>query len=159
MESGVGLSIEPKGASGRDLVLRLGAGRYDCHLEPDEAVFDRGSRYDTRMYMLDRWVEQVERLRDGGGGTAMSPYAFHDQGTGWLRVTSPDGRTAEVQAGWSETALFAIDPGTFAVGGEGAIVHDFAPIRNARIVRPLDDLLDAVTASRALLAAYGDLER
>jgi hypothetical protein len=152
----VGLSIEPDDEAGKRLVLKVGVSRHVSVLEPDEVVFDQGGRYSTRMYMLDRWVEHLERLDAADGGIVMLPYYFADQCTAWLRIVSPDGVVAEVQAGWSLLSEFEFDAETFA--GEGITVADFEPIPNARIVRPLEDVIEAVVLSRKHLSQLRDLQ-
>ncbi|MCG5465494.1 hypothetical protein MED01_003777 [Micromonospora sp. MED01] len=152
----IGLSIEAGGASEpARFILLLGTSRHECVLEPDEVVFDVGGPHSTRMYMLEQWIAHLHGLRTTRGGTLMLPYHFADQCSAWLRVTSPDGVTAEVQAGWSLLSEFGFDQKKFA--GEGMLIKDFDPIPNARILRPLDDIIRAVTISRDHVAELRDL--
>ncbi|MFY1615755.1 hypothetical protein [Micromonospora sp. WMMD736] len=152
----IGLSIEAGGRSEpARFVLLLGTSRHECVLQPDEVVFDVGGRHRTRMYMLDRWIAHLHRLSTTGGGAVMLPYHFADQCSAWLRVTSPDGVSAEVQAGWSDLSEFGFDPETFV--GEGMFIEDFRPIPDARISGPLDDIIRAVAISRDQVAELHDL--
>jgi hypothetical protein len=95
--------------------------------------------------MLGKWLVQLEKLRTHGG-MVMLPYNFADQCTAWLRVSSPDGVHAELQAGWSILGQFHFSPSEFAAVGNA--VTDFEPICNARARATLDDLIVVVTVLR-----------
>ncbi|MGY0004358.1 hypothetical protein [Micromonospora sp. I033] len=56
----------------------------------------------------------------------------------------------EVQAGWSYLGQYDFD--TSDVMAVGRSLSDFEPVPNARIVRPLADIVGAVRASRDDLA-------
>ncbi|MFD6940291.1 hypothetical protein ACFWAP_29590 [Streptomyces goshikiensis] len=65
---------------------------------------------------MAQWATQVEGLRRVGG-TAYLPYDFSDQCTAWLRVSSRDGETVEVQAGWSLIEAWGIEPSNYLATG------------------------------------------
>ncbi|NYF59932.1 hypothetical protein [Micromonospora purpureochromogenes] len=101
--------------------------------------------------MLDRWVAELKRLA-AGGGPVMLPFDFSDECTGWLRVGRSRDDLVEVQAGWSRPGQYDFNPSQFvAVGGS---LSDFEPVRNARIERPLTDVIAAVTACRDRLTDH-----
>lgn len=152
----VGLSIEPTDGTGRDLVLKLGTASNHCELWPDIRIFDEWDAPSVRVSMMGRWLAHLERLRASGGGVVMLPYGFYDQCTSWLRVSSPDGVDAEVQAGWSDLTEFEFDVEAFA--GRGMAVDDFDPVRNAVIDRPLVVLIHVLRLLRDELALTGHEE-
>ncbi|MFF4100537.1 hypothetical protein [Streptomyces sp. NPDC001903] len=87
-----------------DLRLSIADHRHVCdsyYLAIDQSPMAAGAGLGARLgRLLEQWNEQVGGLT-GSGGTVHLPYDFSDQCTAWLRVSSPDGRTALVQAGWS----------------------------------------------------------
>ncbi|MFB7183313.1 hypothetical protein ACFCYI_37100 [Streptomyces sp. NPDC056257] len=103
--------------------------------------------------LLEQWSTQVDGLR-GVGGTAFLPYDFSDQCTAWLRVSSADGRAAEVQAGWSGIPGWDVNP--FDYVPEARDVSDFKPLPEARITCPPSDLAARINANRIALAGTGD---
>ncbi|MDX2650538.1 hypothetical protein PV341_44735, partial [Streptomyces sp. PA03-1a] len=89
-----------------DLRLHIGGHRHTC----DSYYLTLESRHlgANLTRLLEQWIEQVNELRDAGG-TAYLPYDFSDQCTAWLRVSSTDGDTAVVQAGWSLIEAWGIE--------------------------------------------------
>lgn len=86
-----------------DLRLRIGSYQHRCdsyYFTLDDSPLVPGSLGLRLSRLLEQWSSQVASLR-GEGGTVYLPYDFSDQCTAWLRVSSSDGQTAEVQAGWS----------------------------------------------------------
>ncbi|MDQ8706657.1 hypothetical protein RCO28_29905 [Streptomyces sp. LHD-70] len=146
--------ISPEGDH-RDLRLHIGAHRHTCdsyYLAIDEsptAVQHLGSGL---ARLLDQWMEQVDELR-GTGGIAYLPYDFSDQCTAWLRVSSADGGTADVQAGWSLVEGYGFDPSNYRATAPE--ITDFEPISNAQIACSLEDLSSCLVANRDALAATG----
>ncbi|MFD7947563.1 hypothetical protein [Streptomyces sp. NPDC059744] len=102
--------------------------------------------------LLEQWSSQVASLRDGGG-TVYLPYDFSDQRTAWLRVSSSDGQTAELQAGWSLIEGCGIYPSAYL--STAPAVADFDPIAGAQAVYSLMDLAARIDANRATLEATG----
>lgn len=144
----VGLSIEPGDQSSQVLVLKLGTSRFECVLELDDPGFavDGDSGYLGPVYTLDCWISELERLSAGGGPVVLLPFNFSDQCTGWLRVALVHERVVEVQAGWSEVGQYELGtPDPIIASGR---IRDFEPVSNARIVRPLADIVAAVVAVR-----------
>ncbi|MFE4650499.1 hypothetical protein [Streptomyces sp. NPDC056707] len=88
-----------------------------------------------------------------GGGTVYLPYDFSDQCTAWLRVSSSDGQTAEVQAGWSLIEGWGIYPSDYL--SPARVVADFDPISGAQVVCSLIDLAARIDANRTTLEATG----
>ncbi|MDX2812179.1 hypothetical protein PV410_06370 [Streptomyces sp. PA03-5A] len=95
--------------------------------------------------LLEQWIEQVNELRDAGG-TAYLPYDFSDQCTAWLRVSSTDGDTAVVQAGWSLIEAWGIETSDYRATAPD--ITDFKPIANAQIECSLDDLATRIAINR-----------
>ncbi|MEU7018667.1 hypothetical protein [Streptomyces sp. NPDC046385] len=124
----------------RNLCLRLGAYRHVCdsyYLDIDESPTASPDLGAALARLLDQWRSQAEELREKGG-TAYLPYDFSDQCTAWLRVSSTDGRNAEVQAGWSLLEGYRIVPSDYVATSPE--ITDFDPIVNARIECSLSDL-------------------
>ncbi|WP_307714990.1 hypothetical protein [Streptomyces sp. V4I23] len=139
----------------RDLRLRIGSYRHSCdsyYLAIDESPTAARSLGANLARLLEQWSTQVDALK-GTGGTAYLPYDFSDQCTAWLRVSSVDGRTAEVQAGWSSIEGWGIEPSNYVATAPE--VTDFAPISNARIECALTDLTACFGSNRDALAASG----
>ncbi len=147
----IGLSIEPADESPGSLVLKLGVSRFDCILVLDHPDFtDYGGHLDA-VHTLDCWLSVLERLSDGGGPVVLLPFNFSDQCTGWLRVRWAHDHIVEVQAGWSKVSQYDLVPSDLTAAGNR--IFDFEPVRNARIERPLADVIAAVTAVREILGA------
>jgi hypothetical protein len=145
----VGLTIEPDVEHPHRLVLKLGTSRFGCSLELDHPDFAiNGGHLDAR-YTLDCWLCTLDRLAGGGGPVVLLPFAFYDQCSGWLRVALTRDRLVEVQAGWSAAADYELEPGDLVAAHRR--IFDFAPVTNARIVRPLADIVASVQAARATL--------
>ncbi|MFF2789466.1 hypothetical protein ACFVT6_22365 [Streptomyces sp. NPDC058049] len=68
-------------------------------------------------------------------------------------MTSLDGETAEVQAGWSRIEAWGIEPSNYLATAPE--VTDFDPINRARIACSLDDLTACITANGIALEATG----
>ncbi len=66
-----------------------------------------------------------------------------------IESQGPFQQRLEVQAGWSVIGQYALTPANLRT--PGSRVFDFDPVRNARIERPLADIVAAVTAARAAL--------
>ncbi|MFD4140305.1 hypothetical protein [Streptomyces sp. NPDC058572] len=136
-----------------DLRMDIGAHRHACdsyYLVIDQSASRHLGANLARL--LEQWMEQVDELRDAGG-TAYLPYDFSDQCTAWLRVSSTDGRTAEVQAGWSLVEAWRIKPSNYRATAPE--ITDFDPIANAQIECSLDDLAACIAGNRDALAASG----
>jgi hypothetical protein len=84
-----------------------------------------------------------------GRGTVFLPFDFSDQCTAWLRVSSANGRSAEVSAGWSSVEGWAVMPSDF--GSFANAVDDFAPIAGASVDTGMDDLVVAIATTRDAL--------
>ena len=135
-----------------DLMLRLGTYRHVCdsyYLAIDESAQTDQNVADSLVRLLDQWDEHLQRLRLTGG-TVLLPFDFSDQCTAWLRVSSPDGGRATVEAGWSSIEGWSFYPSDFAE--TAARVHDFKPVVNASVECDLGDLIAAVTQNRESLA-------
>ena len=141
----VGLWVEVTDEARGELILKLGTSRFDCILVPDLGNFGERSRHPGPAHTLDRWIAELERLHVGRG-PAMLPFNFSDQCTGWLRVTPTHEGLVDVQAGWSSLGQYDFDTSDFLTAGRS--LPDFRPVRNARIERPLVDVIAAVTACR-----------
>ncbi|MFI1716271.1 hypothetical protein [Streptomyces litmocidini] len=142
MTTSIALSLDQLTEKGihRNLRLRLGAYRHVCdsyYLDIDESPTASPDLGTALVHLLEQWRSQVEQLRETGG-TAYLPYDFSDQCTAWLRVSSTDGRDAEVQAGWSLVEGYRIVPSDYAATSPE--ITDFDPIVNARIECSLNDL-------------------
>ncbi|MET9960969.1 hypothetical protein ABZ128_18265 [Streptomyces sp. NPDC006326] len=146
--------ISSRGAH-NDLRLSIGTHRHVCdsyYFAIDQSPTAAGAGLGTKMgRLLEQWNEQVAELV-GSGGIAYLPYDFSDQCTAWLRVSSPDGQTALVQAGWSRIEAWGIEPSDYADTPE---VTDFAPIDGAGIECSLLDLTACIEANRAASVATG----
>ncbi|MDP4509628.1 hypothetical protein [Nonomuraea turcica] len=139
-----------------DLILRLGTYRHVCdsyYLAIDESAQAGQDVADGLVRLLDQWDEHLQRVR-ATGGTVFLPFDFSDQCTAWLRVSSPDGSQATVQAGWSSIEGWSFSPSDFAE--TAARVHDFKPVINASVECDLDDLIAAVAQNQDLLALRGN---
>ncbi|WP_250006805.1 hypothetical protein [Actinoplanes sp. M2I2] len=145
-----GLTIEPDKASPYDLVLKLGTSRFECILELDHPDFVIGGGDLDATFTLDCWLSQLDRLSSGDGPVALLPFNFSDQCTGWLRVRPARDGFVEVQAGWSNVSQYDLGPSDLTAAG--LRILDFEPVRNARIERPLDDLVAAVATLRESFA-------
>ncbi|MEV8530836.1 hypothetical protein [Streptomyces sp. NPDC051211] len=138
-----------------DLRLRIGSHRHTCdsyYLAIDGSPEAPGGMGPRLARLLEQWHAQILGLKDAGG-TVYLPYDFSDQCTAWLRVTSADGRTAEVQAGWSLIEAWGIEPANYLATAPE--VADFDPIAAARIECSLTELATRIAANRATLAATG----
>ncbi|MEJ8644534.1 hypothetical protein WKI68_30960 [Streptomyces sp. MS1.HAVA.3] len=138
-----------------DLRLTLGLYRHKCdsyYLAIDESPTAARQLGQNLARLLDQWFEQVDGLKVAGG-VAYLPYDFSDQCTAWLRVSSGDGRTAEVQAGWSLIEAWGIAPSNYTATAPE--VTDFDPIADARIECSLADLAATIAMNRTALAATG----
>lgn len=105
--------VRTRGAH-NDLRLRIGPHRQKCdsyYFAIDDSPQAPGGLGPRLARLLDQWITQVARLTDGGG-TAYLPYDFSDQCRAWLRVSSADGQSAEVQAGWSLREAWESHPPT-----------------------------------------------
>ncbi|MEU7599920.1 hypothetical protein [Streptomyces sp. NPDC041003] len=146
--------VRTKGDHG-DLRLRIGAYKHTCdsyYFGLDDSPVVPGGLGARLARLLEQWATQLEGL-SGAGGTAYLPYDFSDQCTAWLRVTSHDGETAEVQAGWSLIEAWGIEPSNYRATAPE--VTDFDPITGARIACSLDDLTAHITANASTLKATG----
>jgi hypothetical protein len=144
----VGLWVEVTDEARVLMVLKLGTSRFECILVPDEPDSAAGGQRGP-AYTLDRWLAELGRL-EAGRDRVMLPFNFSDQCTGWLRVTPSRDGLVEVQAGWSYLGQYDFD--TSDVMAVGRSLSDFEPVPNARIERPLVDIVGAVRASRDDLA-------
>ncbi|MFI6646955.1 hypothetical protein ACIBI8_04900 [Streptomyces sp. NPDC050529] len=136
-----------------DLLLRLGVYRHACdsyYFANDESAQAGQDIADGLARLLDQWGEHLRQLRPTGG-TVFMPFDFSDQCTAWLRVSSPSGSRATIQAGWSSIEGWSFYPSDFAEAA--ARVHDFEPVVNASVECDLDDLIAAVAQNRHSLAA------
>lgn len=145
----VGLWVELTDEARGDMVLKLGTSRFECILVPDVESFAARSRYLDPAHTLDRWLAELKRL-EAGGGAVMLPFNFSDQCTGWLWVGPSRDGLVEVQAGWSMLGQYDFDTSEFVTVGRA--LPDFTPVINARIERPLPDIITAVAACRDELA-------
>ncbi|MFJ9058964.1 hypothetical protein [Streptomyces sp. NPDC102409] len=146
--------VRTKG-SHNDLRLRVGSYQHRCdsyYFALDDAPMVPGGLGLRLSRLLEQWSSQVASLRDGGG-TVYLPYDFSDQCTAWLRVTSADGETAEVQAGWTSIEAWGIYPSDYLATAPA--VTDFDPISGAQVECSLNDLAARIDANRATLEATG----
>jgi hypothetical protein len=140
-----GLSRITDRSVGGDTLLKLGVYR-----QSGDAAYLLGidsPRAETTLEqdlaaLLEQWVQQLEGLTEGD--TTFLPFSFSDQCTAWLRVSSPDGRRALVQAGWSSLEGWKIDPSVYA----RETLDDFDPIVNAAIECDLSDLITTIRENR-----------
>ncbi|MEU6893921.1 hypothetical protein ABZ934_19365 [Streptomyces sp. NPDC046557] len=138
-----------------DLRLRLGSYRHTCdsyYFALDDGPAVAGGLGPRLAQLVGQWAAHVARLEELGG-VAHLPYDFSDQCTAWLRVSSGDGRNAEVQAGWSPIEGWAITPSDYLATAPG--VTDFEPINGARVECSLAELTARLDAIRTALAATG----
>ncbi|MER7534723.1 hypothetical protein ABTX77_08010 [Streptomyces sp. NPDC097704] len=136
-----------------DLCLHLGAYSHTCdsyYLAIDESPTASESLGADLARLLEQWRDQVEALK-GTGGTAYLPYDFSDQCTAWLRVTSADGRDAEVTAGWSLVEGWSINPSDYVATAPE--ITDFKPLPDAQIECSLDDLSQCIALNAKAHAA------
>ncbi|MFG2991283.1 hypothetical protein ACGFZK_18695 [Streptomyces sp. NPDC048257] len=146
--------VRTKG-SHNDLRLRLGSYRHTCdsyYLAIDNSPTAFGGLGPRLSRLLEQWAAQVEALT-GTGGTAYLPYDFSDQCTAWLRVSSSDGRGAEVHAGWSRIEAWGLTPSDYLATAPR--VQDFAPIPGAHIHCSLSALAAHINTTRPTLTATG----
>ncbi|MFE6273180.1 hypothetical protein ACFVQ9_30825 [Streptomyces goshikiensis] len=68
-------------------------------------------------------------------------------------MSSRDGETVEVQAGWSLIEAWGIEPSNYLATAPE--VSDFDPIAGARISCSLDDLTACISANGIALEATG----
>ncbi|MGW2352790.1 hypothetical protein [Actinacidiphila glaucinigra] len=134
--------LAKKGAH-NDLRLHIGGHRHTC--DSYYLVLDSRHLGANLVRLLAQWIEQVDELK-GTGGTAYLPYDFSDQCTAWLRVSSADGHTAAVQAGWSLVGAWGIEPSDYQATAPD--ITDFEPIANAQIECSLDDLATCIAINR-----------
>lgn len=146
----MGLSIEPKWGSPWSLELKLGTSRFECNLEFDYPDYDISGGFLTGDHTLGIWLDQLEKLSVGRGPVVLLPFDFADQCTAWLRVAQLLDGLVEVQAGWSLVGQYSLEPKDLRAPEKR--IHDFEPVPNARIVRPLADIIAAVVAAREALA-------
>jgi hypothetical protein len=135
--------------------LQIGTHRHRCdsyYLAIDESPTALRHLGASLARLLDQWIEQVDELRDAGG-VAYLPYDFSDQCTAWLRVSSADGRTADIQAGWSLVEAWGIEPSNYRATAPA--ITDFDPIPSAQIECSLGDLSRCLVANQDALAATG----
>ncbi|MER6551496.1 hypothetical protein ABZT07_07495 [Streptomyces sp. NPDC005317] len=138
-----------------DLRLRVGHHQHRCdsyYFALDDSPTVPGNLGLRLSRLLEQWSSQVASLREVGG-TVYMPYDFSDQCTAWLRVTSTDGQTAEVQAGWSLIEGWGIYPSDYL--STAPTVTDFDPIAGAQVECSLIDLAARIEANRATLEATG----
>ncbi|MFJ1769656.1 hypothetical protein ACIOFQ_05460 [[Kitasatospora] papulosa] len=138
-----------------DLRLRIGSYQHRCdsyYFTLDDSPLVPGSLGLRLWRLLEQWSSQVASLRDEGG-TVYLPYDFSDQCTAWLRVSSSDGQTAEVQAGWSLIEGWGIYPSDYR--STAPAVTDFDPIDGAQVACSLIDLAACIDANRTTLEATG----
>ncbi|MFE7795024.1 hypothetical protein [Streptomyces sp. NPDC057460] len=131
-----------------DLLLRLGDYRHTCdsfYFANDDSVQAGQGVVDGLGRLLDQWGEHLQRLRLSGGNVFL-PFDFSDEGTAWLRVSSPDGNQATIQAGCSGIQGWSFSPSDFAE--TAATVDDFDPFNDASVECELDDLITAVAQNR-----------
>lgn len=72
-----------------------------------------------------------------------------------LRVSSADGRTVDIQAGWNLVEARGIEPYNYRASAPE--ITDFDPIPSAQIACSLSDLARCLAANRHALAATGPL--
>ncbi|MFF3904401.1 hypothetical protein [[Kitasatospora] papulosa] len=138
-----------------DLRLRIGPHQHRCdsyYFALDDSPAAPGNLGLRLSRLLKQWSSQVASLMDEGG-TAYLPYDFSDQCTAWLRVTSTDGQTAKVQAGWSLIEGWGIYPSDYL--STAPTVTDFDPISGAQVECSLIGLAARIEANRAILEATG----
>ncbi|MET8129945.1 hypothetical protein ABZV67_41585 [Streptomyces sp. NPDC005065] len=92
-----------------------------------------------------QWGAQILRHKNGGD-TVYLPYDFSDQCTAWLRVSSTDGQTAEIQAGWSLIEAWGIEPSNYL--STAPEVADFDPIASAHVESSLAELATRIDVNR-----------
>ncbi|WP_354387411.1 hypothetical protein [Streptomyces atratus] len=139
----------------KDLRLRIGSHHHKCdsyYLAIDESPTAPGGLGARLARLLEQWTAQIASLKDGGG-TVYLPYDFSDQCTAWLQVSSADGQTAEIQAGWSAIEAWGIEPSNYL--STAPEVADFDPIASAQVGCSLTELAARIDANRATLAATG----
>ncbi|WP_329117889.1 hypothetical protein [Streptomyces sp. NBC_01353] len=146
MTTPVPLQFERLSKKGDHSDLRLSLGPYLHTCDSYYLVIDESPTASRRLganlaRLLEQWKDQVDELK-GAGGTAYLPYDFSDQCTAWLRVTSTDGRDAEVHAGWSLVEAWGIEPSNYVATAPE--ITDFDPIANAQIACSLDDLSECI---------------
>jgi hypothetical protein len=149
-----GLSIEPADESPGNLVLKLGTSRFECILELDDPDFTGNGGHLDAVHTLDCWLSVLEQLSSGGVQVGLLPFNFSDQCTGWLRVGPAHDHVVEVQAGWSRVGQYDLVPSDLTAASNR--ITDFEPVRNARIRRPLAEIVAAVTAAREVIAGNRD---
>ncbi|WP_327248481.1 hypothetical protein [Streptomyces sp. NBC_01320] len=131
-----------------DLLLRLGVWRHACdsyYFASDETPTTGADVAQQLARLLEQWGEQVQQLRPTGG-TAFLPFDFSDECTGWLRVTSPDGNHARVEAGWSLIEGWSFYPSDIADTARNVV--DFEPVTNTAVDCRIEDLLATIAHNR-----------
>jgi hypothetical protein len=139
----------------KDLRLHIGTRHHTCdsyYLAIDDSPTALRQLGASLARLLEQWIEQVDELRDAGG-VAYLPYDFSDQCTAWLRVSSTDGRTVDVQAGWSLVEAWGIEPSNYRATAPE--ITDFDPIASAHLECSLNELVQCLEANRDALAATG----
>lgn len=129
-----------------DLELRLGSYRQSAdsyYLAIDDSSTAGQTVEENLARLLDQWIDRLRQLI--GGGVALLPYDFSDQCTAWLRVESPDGRRAVVQAGWSGIEGWTVMP-THIADGEPPLYLQL--IEGATLECRLPDLVAALERNR-----------
>lgn len=138
-----------------DLRLRVGPYQHGCdsyYFALDDSPTAPGGLGPRLSRLLEQWSSQVASLREEGG-TVYLPYDFSDQCTAWLRVSSSDGQTVEVQAGWSLIEAWGIYPSDYL--STAPAVADFDPIPGAQVECSLIGLAARIDANCATLEATG----
>jgi hypothetical protein len=157
--TGVSLSLEPLAVPGGhdDLELTLGEFRHVCdsyYLRLDPVLIAGTDIFGVLARLLDRWIEQLQRLRRHPGHTLLL-FDLSDHRTGWLRVTADNTTPAVIEAGWSEIEGYAFHPSDFAE--TASTINDFTPIDGATLTCHLDDLITTLTENRTELASASEL--
>ncbi|UUN27899.1 hypothetical protein [Streptomyces sp. FIT100] len=155
MTASVALNFEvlAENKSHDNLRLRLGSYRHTCdsfYLDVDDTTTASSDLRGNLARLLEQWRNQVDGLW-GAGGTAYLPYEFSDECTGWLRVSSADGRNAAVQAGWSPVNGWSFAPSDYLATAPE--ITDFEPEANAQIECALDDLSQCIARNAETFTA------
>lgn len=136
-----------------NLRLRLGSYLHTCdsyYLDIDDSPTASLDLRTDLARLLEQWRSQIEELK-GTAGTAYLPYDFSDECTGWLRVSSTDGHTAEVQAGWSLVNGWSFMPSDYVATSRA--IKDFTPETYARIECSLEDLSQHIAVNAETFTA------
>ncbi|MGF1596730.1 MAG: hypothetical protein ACFCVK_07325 [Acidimicrobiales bacterium] len=111
------VELDPVGGGAGDVVFRLGDFESigdGHHLARDDAVAGESVLSASRALglLLRKWIDVIETVPPGT--TRYVPFAFFDDGTGWLRLNGRDFRNVAVRPGWASIPGRSFHPTAFS---------------------------------------------